>query len=60
MPSATLHEQAEAIVRALVQRFGGRLPPDVETTVRYYLSCRAGCDRAAQHVLALHRLAEGG
>lgn len=60
MPGATLHEQAEAIVRALVQRFGGRLPADVETTVRYYLGCRAGYDRAAHDVLALRRLAERG
>jgi hypothetical protein len=54
-----LHEQAEAIVRQLVQRFGDRLPPDVETTVRYYIGCRSGYDRAAEHVLHLRRLGEG-
>jgi hypothetical protein len=59
MPPDTLHEQAEAIVRQLVQRFGGRLPPDVETTLSYYISCRGGADRAARDVLALRRLAEG-
>jgi hypothetical protein len=59
MTPNALHEQAEEIVRRLVQRFGGRLPPDVETTVRYYIGCRGGYDRAAQHVLALRRLAEG-
>ena len=55
-----LHGQAEAIVRQLVQRFGDRLPPDVETTVRYYIACRGGYDRAAEHVLHLRRLAELG
>ena len=55
-----LHGQAEAIVRQLVQRFGGRLPPDVETTVSYYVACRGGYDRAAEHVLHLRRLAELG
>jgi len=55
-----LHGQAEAIVRQLVQRFGDRLPPDVETTVSYYISCRGGYDRAAEHVLHLQRLAELG
>jgi hypothetical protein len=55
-----LHGQAEAIVRQLVQRFGDRLPADVETTVRYYIACRGGYDRAAEHVLHLRRLAELG
>jgi hypothetical protein len=55
-----LHEQAEQILRQLVQRFDGRLPPDVQTTVSYYISCRAGADRAARDVLRLRRLAEGG
>jgi len=59
MPPDPLHEQAEAIVRQLVQRFGDRLPPDAETTVLYYLGCRAGFARAARDVLALRRLAEG-
>jgi hypothetical protein len=54
-----LHGQAEAIVRQLVQRFAGRLPPDAETIVAYYLSCRGVCDRAARDVLFLRRLAEG-
>jgi hypothetical protein len=57
MSPNALHEQAEATVRQLVQRFGDRLPPDVETTIRYYLGCRAGYDRAARDVLALHRIA---
>ena len=55
-----LHGQAEAIVRQLVQRFGGRLPPDVETTVSYYVACQGGYDRAAEHMLHLRRLAELG
>jgi hypothetical protein len=55
-----LHGQAEAIVRQLVQRFGGQLPPDADTTVRYYIACRGGYDRAAEHVLYLRRLAELG
>ncbi|MGH7295372.1 MAG: hypothetical protein ACRELB_10585 [Polyangiaceae bacterium] len=59
MTPDALHQQALEIVRQLVQRFGGRLPPDAETTVRYYLGCRAGCDRAARDVLHLRRLAEG-
>jgi hypothetical protein len=57
MSPSALHEQAEVIVRQLVQRFGDRLPPDVETTIRYYLGCRAGYDRAARDVLALRRVA---
>lgn len=59
MSPDALHEQAAAIVRQLVQRFGDRLPTDAETTVRYYLGCRAGFDRAARDVLHLRRLAEG-
>ncbi|HEY1697944.1 MAG TPA: hypothetical protein VGG39_37550 [Polyangiaceae bacterium] len=47
-------------MRTLVQRFGPRLPADAQTIIRYYLSCRAGADRAARDVLALTRLAREG
>jgi len=57
-PRDELHGQAEAIVRRLVQRFGGRLPPDAETIARYYLGCRRGYDRAAEQVLSLAKLVE--
>jgi hypothetical protein len=59
MPPNALHDQAETIVRLLVQRFGTLLPPDAETIVRYYLGCRAGAERAARDVLHLRRLLEG-
>jgi hypothetical protein len=55
-PPDTLHEQARSLIAQLVQRFGGRLPADAETIVRFYLSCGHGYDRAARDVLQLRRL----
>jgi hypothetical protein len=55
-----LHELAASIVRQLVQRFGQHLPPDAETTVRYYIGCLNSSDRAAEHVLQLRGLTRLG
>jgi hypothetical protein len=56
MSRAHLHAEAERIAAALVLRFGARLPPDAQTTLSYYLGCRRGVDRAAEHMLALASL----
>lgn len=56
MARADLHAEAERIVAALILRFGARLPADAQTTLSYYVSCRRGVDRAAEHVLALASL----
>jgi hypothetical protein len=56
MTRTDLHAEAERIAAALVLRFGPRLPADAQTTLSYFVSCRHGVDRAAQHVLALKSL----
>jgi hypothetical protein len=58
MTREELHREAERIARAIIRRFDGRLPPDAETTISYYISCRNGVDRAAEHVLLLAHLAD--
>lgn len=58
---AKLHEEAERIARALLERHRrSPLPEDVVTTLSYYLSCRGGVDRAAEHVLGLAALVGDG
>ena len=59
MTREELHREAARIVRAIDTRLDGRLPPDVETTLRYYIGCRNGVDRAALDVVALAHLARG-
>jgi hypothetical protein len=53
MTRKDLHEEAQRIVGALVMKYGTKLPPDVQTTISYYVSCRKGLDRAAENVLTL-------
>ena len=54
-----LHERAAEAVARLVVRFGGRIPADAETIVRYYRSCENAYDRAAEDVLRLEPLVAG-
>ena len=53
MNRAELHQEAARAIGALVLKYGTKLPPDVQTTVSYYVSCRNAHDRAAENVLAL-------
>jgi hypothetical protein len=57
MKRRDLHEEAQRIIGALVMKFGTKLPPDVQTTVSYYVGCRNGFDRAAENVLTLAGMA---
>jgi hypothetical protein len=41
-----------AAVRALRERGGGRLPPDVDILVRYYAGAEVEAERAARHLYA--------
>jgi hypothetical protein len=51
-----LHTEAERIAHALVARYGSKIPDDVRTTLSYFVSCKHGLARAAEHVVNLRHL----